>query len=124
MSRMPNGMLLGTGWSAASATCRSSDQRRSRDRYHSGCGCPALQTVSRFVGAKNVDTRAVAKHPSGEQATNVRFIARTNSAWSMKLTNRRISPRRRTATSATPAPCPATSASSRRLIRPVAQLEA
>ncbi len=77
-----------------SAAWRSSVQRRSRARYHSGWGWPALQTVSRLVGAKNVQTTAVANTPSGEPVTNASFIARTNLVWSMKLTNRRMSPRR------------------------------
>ena len=81
-----------------------------------------MHTVIRWVGAKNVQTTAVANTPSGVPSTNDVFIARTNCDWSMKLTNRRINPRSTAASCPTAAPWPATSATSRRLIRPVAQL--
>src|ERR1700730_10228775 len=93
-------------------------------RYRNGLGCPALQTVSRRLGAKNVVTTAVAKVADWESAMNCWLSRRTNSAWSRRLTKRRIKVRRSAAVAATEVPCPETSASNRREIRPVAQLDA
>ena len=64
----------------------------------------------------------MANTPSGVAVVNAAFSSATNRDWSMKLTNRRISRRSSADKCVTADPCPLTSASSSRLIRPVAQL--
>ena len=92
-------------------------------RYSSGSGCPALQNCKERVGAKKVQTTAVAKPASPGCWENCRFISRTKRVWRIQLTFRRIKSRRATARWATPSPCPLTSASSSRVILPEAQEE-
>src|SRR5208283_223702 len=99
------------------------DQRPSRARKRRGRGWPALQRESRRLGAKKVVTTAVEKLPWLESAVNCSLRRRTNSFWSKRFTKRRIKVRKSAAIEATDLPWPETSARSRRLMRPEAQLE-
>ena len=49
----------------------------------SGGGWPALQSVSRAVGAKYVMTTAVANRPLSARLTNASFIDISSVRWSM-----------------------------------------
>lgn len=97
----------------------SSRHVRVRALYTSGGGCPAFVAEKCPVGAKYVAITAVANRPACAISVNSAFIRFTNRAWSTKFTYRRISDRSESATAATDAPCPATSATITRLIRPV-----
>src|SRR5690242_14529333 len=106
---MPSGKLAGSEPACGRESWRY-DHFRVAARYNSGGGWPALHRVSRFVGAKNVVTTAVAKLPAWAIDENCSLSDLTNRDWSRWLTYCRMSERSCTAASDTAWPWPLTSA--------------
>src|SRR5215471_2559077 len=79
------GACLGAPFVGAAAASVISDHERLRAVYHSGRGCPALQTLSLSSGTWYVRTTAVAKPPASEMLLNSSLSPCTNRVWSTKL---------------------------------------